>query len=66
MNADELRPGDAIDVLEAHLFGPDRWVPAEVVSVESHSVGALLMGGVNTGHFVALERATENRNWRRS
>jgi hypothetical protein len=66
MNANELKPGDPIDVLEVHRFGLDRWVPAEVVSVEEHSIGALFMGGASVGSFIALERSTENRLWKRA
>jgi len=66
MNGDDLKPGDSIDVLEAHLFGLDRWVPAEVVSVEAHRIGALFMSGASVGSFIALERTNENRTWKRA
>lgn len=62
----DIRAGDFIDVLEAHLFGLDRWVSAEVVTVEEHSIGARFMSGASVGMLVALERANENRTWKRT
>lgn len=63
---DDLKPGDFIDVLEAHRFGLDRWVSAEVVTVEAHSIGVRFMAGASAGALIALERHTENRLWKRA
>jgi hypothetical protein len=63
---DELKAGDPIEVLEVHCCGPDCWVPAEVIAVDEHRVGALFMGGVTAGHLISLERSTENRRWKRA
>jgi hypothetical protein len=65
MNDEPLRIGDYIDVLEVHRFGLDRWVAAEVVTLEEHSIGARVMAGISVGMLVALERSNENRTWKR-
>lgn len=62
----DICEGDFIEVLEAHQFGLDRWVSAEVVTVEKHSIGARFMSGASVGMLIALERATENRLWKRA
>jgi hypothetical protein len=68
MNEDDdaLKAGDEIAVLEVHMFGPDCWVPAEVIAVDDHRVGAIFMGGDSAGLLIALERSTENRYWKRT
>lgn len=62
----DICEGDVIGVLEAHRFGLDRWVSAEVVTIEEHVIGARLMSGASVGMLVALERINENRTWKRA
>jgi hypothetical protein len=71
--ADDLKPGDVIEVHEVYLQGPmdgpcvyvDEWCAATIMALNDYRVDVILQAGERKGMMLALTRFLCGKTWRR-